>query len=451
MIAIQWAIGIIVGYAVFQTGGVDPAHWNPSLIAVGLAGLASAWLARSDPPPRLDRFSTACLVTACSLSAFQLVPLPLAWLRFLSPVRYADLVPPGPLGWVTPAFAPLSTAPWETAQYLLTIGACLAVFLIARQAASAEGERPFTLTWPIITVGAAEAGLGLYQAYAEGSDGYARGTYASYDHYAALLELILPFALLYPLAVLQRDRKRHESPVLPAVKACVLFGAAALMLLAIVHSLSRMGFLTVISELSVCGLVALVVRPRAPELRLATPLWYRLLPVAIVACIAILGFIYLPTDPLIARFSTLAHTDDIMTADVRAQIWRDTTRMIREYFWFGCGWGGYQWSFLRFKTVAPMNTIDYAHNDYLQVMAEGGIIVFFAGMLFLVRLLYKTLRVAAWSHAPDERYFAIACAASFCAILLHSFVDFNLYVPANAMLFAWIAGFAGAHLRKSRR
>jgi hypothetical protein len=42
---------------------------------------------------------------------------------------------------------------------------------------------------------------------------------------------------------------------------------------------------------------------------------------------------------------------------------------------------------------------------------------------------------------------AIACAGSFTAILLHSFVDFNLYVPANSLLFAWIAGIGSAHLR----
>jgi hypothetical protein len=42
----------------------------------------------------------------------------------------------------------------------------------------------------------------------------------------------------------------------------------------------------------------------------------------------------------------------------------------------------------------------------------------------------------------DRRYVALACAGSFAAIMLHSFVDFNLYIPANAMLLAWIAGIA---------
>jgi hypothetical protein len=45
----------------------------------------------------------------------------------------------------------------------------------------------------------------------------------------------------------------------------------------------------------------------------------------------------------------------------------------------------------------------------------------------------------------------MACTGSFAAILLHSFVDFNLYIPANAMLLAWIAGIAAAPLALSTR
>jgi O-antigen ligase len=58
-----------------------------------------------------------------------------------------------------------------------------------------------------------------------------------------------------------------------------------------------------------------------------------------VALIVVAGFILLPTDPLIARFSDFARTEDI-SADTRAQIWRDTMGMIKSYLWFGCGWGG---------------------------------------------------------------------------------------------------------------
>jgi O-antigen ligase len=94
-----------------------------------------------------------------------------------------------------------------------------------------------------------------------------------------------------------------------------------------------------------------------------------------------------------------------------------------------------------------MYTVDYAHNDYLQVMAELGLLGFIAGLALLLRVLWTVLRAALEERALDVRYRAIACAGAFTAILLHSFVDFNLYMPANAMLLAWIAGIQASSLR----
>jgi O-antigen ligase len=180
------------------------------------------------------------------------------------------------------------------------------------------------------------------------------------------------------------------------------------------------------------------------------PLWRRAIPAVIVGLIVLLGFVFLPTDPLIARFSDFTRVEDV-SADTRAQIWRDTTNLIKAYPLTGCGWGAYQATFLKFKTVAPMNTVDYAHNDYFQVLAELGIVGFVAGLIFVLRLVGHTIRGATYSMSFDERYLAIACIGSFTAILLHSFVDFNMYIPANSLVFAWIAGIASVHLRKQRR
>jgi hypothetical protein len=68
--------------------------------------------------------------------------------------------------------------------------------------------------------------------------------------------------------------------------------------------------------------------------------------------VILLGFVYLPSDPLAKRFADLAATQEI-SADTRAQIWRDTSGLIRAYPLFGCGLGGYALCFLKYKTVAP--------------------------------------------------------------------------------------------------
>jgi len=439
-----------LGYAAFQAGGVVAWDWNAALCAMGLAAGFFFCLRPGQGRRPIDRVSTVLLLVVVLLTAWQLVPLPIEWVRRLSPLRYQNVVATRLATGVDAVSAPLSAVPHETLQYLLTISGCILVLVLVR-AMSFEQRNPWILTWPLLIVGGLQASLGFYQAYAEGSGGFATGTYANRDHFAGLLEMILPFALMYPLAMLRRDPKRHESPALPAIKACAVLTVAAVLLIAIIHSLSRMGFMAALASLFVCGAIAFTLRDSRVDYEVVPmPLWRRSMPSIVVALIVIAGFILLPTDPLIARFSEFARTEDI-SADTRAQIWRDTMGMIKAYLLFGCGWGAYESSFLQFKTVAPMHTIDYAHNDYLQVLVEFGIGGFLAGLVFILRLLWKTIRAATYSYSIDERYIAIGCIGSITAILLHSLVDFNMYVPANSMVFAWVAGLAAVNLRKSRR
>jgi O-antigen ligase len=76
-----------------------------------------------------------------------------------------------------------------------------------------------------------------------------------------------------------------------------------------------------------------------------------------------------------------------------------------------------------------MYTIDSAHNDYLQYLAELGAPAFLVGVLFMLGVFRQAIRSGMNEPLSDRRYVALACAGSFAAILLHSFVDFNLYIP----------------------
>jgi O-antigen ligase len=348
-----------------------------------------------------------------------------------------------------PRWIPLSIQPYVTVQWLVTLCALLVVFLVVRETAARLPGRPWAAVAPLLIVVGLEAALGFYQAYAGGS-AEATGTYNSRDHYAGLLEMALPFAAMYALAILQRRRERHSWPAGQAIRACAMLAVAALLLVAVVFSLSRMGFFCALAGLFVCGALALSVRRWRLEQAARAPLWRRMLPLALVGAMAAIGFVFLPTDPLIARFSDLAAVDEV-TADTRAQLWRDTAPLVHDYPVFGCGLGTYESCFLRYKTVAPMYTADFAHNDYLQALAEMGLLGFTAGLVFVVRILAGSARAVLYAQTIDGRYRAIACVASFTAILLHSFVDFNMYIQANAMVFAWIAGVAASDLAPASR
>ena len=87
-----------------------------------------------------------------------------------------------------------------------------------------------------------------------------------------------------------------------------------------------------------------------------------------------------------------------------------------------------------------MNTVEFAHNDYLQMVAEIGFVGFAILLVLGVVVVGKALAASSQPVGAEERYLGIACVGSLTAIALHSFVDFNLYIPANALLFVWIAG-----------
>ncbi|MDQ2901638.1 MAG: hypothetical protein M3Y07_17845 [Acidobacteriota bacterium] len=124
-----------------------------------------------------------------------------------------------------------------------------------RQATLRSGARVWIGALPLILLGTAEASLGLFQ-YCAG-DGTARGTYTSRDHYAGLLEMTMPLAVMWAVALLRRRRDREPEMGL-ILGACALPGVGATMFLAIVHSLSRMGFIAALAALFAMGALAVM-------------------------------------------------------------------------------------------------------------------------------------------------------------------------------------------------
>ena len=160
-----------------------------------------------------------------------------------------------------------------------------------------------------------------------------------------------------------------------------------------------------------------------------------------VAALALAGFVFLPPQRLIQRFAEFVSTDGL-TSNGRTQLLVETIPLIRAYPVFGCGLGGYETAFSRFKILGVLVTDDFAHNDYLQLLAELGLVGFMIGAALAFSVVRTALRSAVKSSDPEARYFAVACVGALSTIALHSLADFNLYIPANAMLLAWIAGMA---------
>ncbi len=399
-------LAIVFGYAVLKHGGVVAADWNYCLLGLGLLALLySLYTPQVGLAPRPNRGIWWPVLLLPGYVALQLIPLPGSLLRVLSPAR-AELL--DALRAAVPDasnYASLSVIPSNTLAFLLRIMAYTVVFMLVRE-----------ISWR-----------------------WERRIWVNRSHFAGLLEMALPFAVIYPAAIIRRSRSRGL-PAGAALIACVMLALATLIFLGILYSFSRMGFVASLCSLFVLGATALGAWLPARKK------WAGLV---FAAVLVVCGFVFLAPDPLVHRFSK-ADTDKEVSLAGRALIWKDTMHLIKAYPVFGCGLGGYESAFEKFNFSMPTFGVDYAHNDYLQLLAELGVIGFVIIAALMLAIITLAAR-AAFRHSEFEgRCLGIACVSAMVAIFVHSIVDFNLYIPANALLLAWVSGIA-AGLRFSSR
>jgi len=437
-------LGGVLAYVAFEWGGVVRTGRYEYLLLLGLlAMILSLGRARDEWAPLPGGVVRWALALLPAYVLMQVVPLPVSLVRVLSPARAEGVAALDLIG-AKVNLTSLSVSPAATFQSFLLVCGYVIIFLLVRQLTWRFDDSGWLAIWPIVAIGALEAGLGLCQYFGGTGEQVRWGTYVNHNHYAGFLEMALPFAVVYPVALLRRARSRGHSPLAPALAACGVWALAALMFAGIVHSFSRMGFIATLFSLFVMGTLAFGTRQLS---WVASSRKRQGGAVGLVAAVVLAGFVFLPPDKLILRFAQLVSTD--VTGGGRAQLWAETIPLIRAYPFFGCGLGGYETAFWRFKVSGPLLTDDFAHNDYLQLLAELGLVGFAIGATLAFSVVRMAVRRAVRSTDPGARYFALACAGALAAILLHSLADFNLYIPANAMLLAWIAGMT-AGLRNCR-
>lgn len=419
------ALCMIFAYAVFQSGGIQITDWNACMVSLGLLILLYYRFNASDGlAPVLEWWLSKPLLLLLCFITLQIIPLPLWLLRAVSPARAAlsqalDGVMP------RTAFASISVFPSATLAHLLRVSAYTIVFAITRELAWKTRERRWLMIAPIVVIGAAEAVWGALQYSPESA---AHGTYVNRDHFAGLLELSFPFAIVYPIAAL---RKPPSQSFRQALLVSISLASALLMLLGIMLSLSRMGFIA-----SLCGLFVAV--PLA--LSVHAPRGRRVGAIVLVAAVLIITSLYIAPERLISRFAEVGESHANLEQDVRPRVWKDAWAVVADYPLVGCGLGAFEQTFTQYRTFLPELAIATVHNDYLEFLAELGAIGFAIAAFGMTALFVSAARLAVHTPDPSARYIAIGSCASLVAILIHSFVDHNLYIPANAMLVAWIAG-----------
>jgi len=245
--------------------------------------------------------------------------------------------------------------------------------------------------------------------------GWIYGPYVNHNHYAGLMEMLIPVPMVFAFSRFGSQRERW-------IAAC----AAAFMGATIFLSGSRGGMIAFVVEIAI--FLALVFRERQKQN--ITILLGAFLLVALFVVAWTGGH---EVKARIATFAGDTHSD--LATDIRLQIDRDTLRMSRHHPLLGWGQGTFADVYPQFRSFYTDSLVNAAHNDFLQVLAETGIIGFGIMLWFLVITARNALRKSFKWTAELNGAVAVAALLGISGILVHSLVDFNMQVPANAALF----------------
>ena len=128
-----------------------------------------------------------------------------------------------------------------------------------------------------------------------------------------------------------------------------------------------------------------------------------------------------------------------------------TTDIIEDHLLFGIGAGSYYGVFPKYRTNEFPGLVDHAHNDYIEFASELGLIGFIPLSLFVLVSLWAAIRAQSLRRSQLMRGMAFASVMGISAILIHSTVDFNLQIPANALMFIFLCALAWIALHLDRR
>jgi O-antigen ligase len=421
---------IVLAAAPLALGAVHEPAFIPLLAigsAIGIASWARGYWLRAHgvavPPVEGSRL----LVALHALILLQLVPLPPALLRVLSPGSHAfysemSLVP---IGW-----RPVTVNPADTARgFAFLAGMSLLYAAVFREFDHERWRRRLAgtvvltacaMTFAALVQAASAEPTRIYGLWKPRWDWGVFGPYVSRNHFAGYLAMAIPvtvgFAAESARHVGRSWRHRRFGWLAlgePAGIATLRRGAAAMVLMVgLLASHSRGGLLAF--GAASLALIALLRRWRAILLPLVAGV--------------VIGLFWVDVGATRRAFETRGLQQS------RLELWSDAARMIPRFPLLGAGFNAFGTSYTQYQTIARYEWYGEAHNEYLQALLDLGIV----GAVLVGALLLRLLRagVKAAGVAPLEA--GILGAVLACCV--HNVVDFNWQIPANAATFAALAG-----------
>jgi O-antigen ligase len=438
---IAWFLVAMIVWPLFTVGGVYRWAAAPLMAAAAVLAVFAPPKPAASPDTRM---LDTMLIGSVAASAVQLLPLPPAVRMAISPhadqIRAALYLQPIDAA----AWQPISVSPASTAYAIGLVLSALVLFWTARRSC-AVGMTQRIVRY-VAFAGLVAALLAIaFKSSGDGSLIYGRwrpldagarpfGPFVNRNHFATWVLMAFSLAAGYVAAV---SGPRNS---LPGVSGKLVAGlewlgtsalwvgvAAIVMIIALFVSTSRSGLLAF--GASVAG-AAWLARGRLTRRTGALSLMVIVATAAIVAA-------YVNPQPLISRVEeTVA-----VGAGGRPRIWQETVRVIRDFPLTGTGLGSYQTAMLVYQQTDRAVFINQAHNQYLHLLAEGGVLLSLPVAMAAVAFI-RLFRMRLAEDVSSSVWLRIGGGTAILAVAVQGIWETGLRIPANGLLFALAAAVA---------
>lgn len=397
---IRIGICALVTFAILAFGAVEA--WSQSVIQIGAALLFAWW---------------GFLFATDRAEGIRWAPIfwPLLGLELLALLQFV---------------IPLSVYPYLTKLELLRLSSyIILVFLFAQSFRTAKQWRAFV--WFLVMLGFSVALFGVLQDLTPNGKlywvkemrygGNSFGPYVNRNHFAGLMELLIPVGL----AMVAVPGVRRQQLPLVALLAAIPVGA-------LLMSGSRGGIVAFGGELLV--LIVLLWFRGGQRKQLLTIVGALVLACGLVA--------WLGMGDVIRRFSLMRNAE--VSESGRVSMTRGAYHVFLDHPFVGTGVGTIISVYPAYETSYDSTIVDHVHNDHFELLAETGSVGALCWLAFIALLLGFGLKNLWAQRDSAVRALQLGALVGCVGLLIHSFADFNLHIPANALLFYLLAGIASS-------
>lgn len=435
-------------------GAVHPGF--EFLLDAGIAVLLALWAARMLLEGLITWKNSAvaiCLAWLFLLGIWQSTPLPRHVLDWLAPTTvrcYDQLLPQQPETLPNDAArcdasidpgSTLSLYPGATQREATRLLAVLLVFVIVYNNLTSQGAL-IRLSWLVLLNGAVLSLFALFQFFAAprntvywifSTQRTPFGPFICHNHFPDYVNMCIGLGI----GLLASQRRDHSSTsreedvslvqMLRNPRVLWICSALGLMLTAVAFSGSRGGLLALVGAAVICGVLG--------RLRLGSS--FRLGPSLVVAAVVLALSAWFGTDLIKDRLATLESGEAF---ESRLPLWLRSLPIVPNFPIWGTGYGTFGYIEPMYRPDAPSTVelepirFDHAHNDYLELLVEGGVVGLGLVVLALVAVFRRGYRALTLNRGSPRAGLALGAWFAFTALALHSFGEFGSHIPAIALL-----------------